>query len=198
MAGPEVPYAFLTEDAERLVDPTTTRLAFLKRQGAHSASREVGLDDHGLRVCPGNGLLSSRVLASFRDDFLARRGWDYSDALERVPDPLAWYTAWLIKAHTGEYVAREPIILSIASPGDRMRHALRQSTVEDLARSYVAVDLLGSSKLADAAPGGATPRYRLVAEHARPGELLTAWWLRLYRQLPSLQRIMARVGAVRR
>lgn len=193
MATPETPYAFLTEDAERLVDPQTAAAASLALDGVRAARADVGLDDRVLRSCPGNGLLAARVLETFRDGFLAPRGWTYADALERVPDPLAWYSAWLQRAHSDEFVAREPIILSMASADDGLRHALRQSTTADLARSYVAVDLLGASTLADAAPGTSLPRYRLVAEHARPGELLTAWWLRLYRRLPSLQRLVARL-----
>ena len=191
LAEPGVPFAFLSEDLETAVDPRGQDSWRSRQEGLRSIQREVGLESPRLLSSRDCAVLSTAVLRSFRDDFLIRRHWSYPDALATVPDALGWYAMWVQKAHPRYFVAREPIVLSMTTDLQYLQESVRQASLVDLSRGYVAVAVRPPHSLHDVAPGMGEARYRVVARHASPSELLRAAWLRVYRQLPSLQRLAA-------
>jgi len=99
----------------------------------------VGLDDPIARTCHGHQIFSSRVLQSFRDDFLIPRGWTYADAVREVPYEFTWYNMWLQKSHAIPIHQIEPLVKVFHNEEQHVASVARGIEVEDLARAYLAV-----------------------------------------------------------
>jgi hypothetical protein len=84
-------------------------------------------------------VFSSVVLRSFRDSFLAPRGWSYLDALAEAPYEFSWYNMWLQKVRVVDIHVREPLVKVFHHEGQHLEYILRGITVDDIARGYVAL-----------------------------------------------------------
>ena len=134
------PYQVLVEDRELKVEPTYYEQYWESRQQSlRRIAHEVGLDDRVILTCHGHQVFSARVLESFREDFLAPRGWTYADALAVAPYEFSWYNLWLQKSGVIPIHAREPWVKVFHHEGNHFEAILRHITVEDLARAYLAV-----------------------------------------------------------
>lgn len=138
MAEQDVPFTVLVEDRELAVEPTYHDRYWLERQAAlRRIQAEVGLDDPLVRTCHGHQVFSARVLRSFKDTFLAARGWEYKDALMVAPYEFTWYNMWLQRDHTIPLHVREPYAKVFHHEGHHLEYILRGITVEDIARGYL-------------------------------------------------------------
>ena len=102
----------------------------------------VLVEDHELKVEPRyyrHQVFSGAVLRSFKEEFLAPRGWAYVDALEASPYEFSWYNMWLQKARTIEIHPREPFVKVFHHEGHHLEYILRGVTTDDIARGYLAV-----------------------------------------------------------
>lgn len=140
MRDETTPYTVLVEDRELKVEPRYWREQWVGREAAlRRIQRAVGIDDPIIRTCHGHQILSSAVLRSFRDDFLAPRGWGYADALAEAPYEYSWYCMWLQKAGTIPIHAIEPLVKVFHNEDQHLEYILRGVTVEDMARGYLGV-----------------------------------------------------------
>jgi hypothetical protein len=138
MAEADVPFTVLVEDRELAVEPTYHDRYWQDRQAAlRRIQDQVGLHDPLVRSCHGHQVFSSTVLRSFKEQFLAPRGWDYKDALAVAPYEFTWYNMWLQKDQTIPIHAREPYAKVFHHEGHHLEYILRGITVEDIARGYL-------------------------------------------------------------
>lgn len=179
LAADEVPYTVVSEEAERRVEGIDPALDDARR----AVLREVGIDDRRLLVSRGLVVVSTAVLRSFAEDFLAIRGWDCARALEICPDEYAWYTAWLRASQVVPFEMHEPMLAALDTPGARSDHAMNSTTAADLARGYLGV--LWPERPLDGdprSPGAA------MAAGLTAGELASATVRRVTRKAPRVQR----------
>jgi len=140
MADDRTPFTVLVEDHELKVEPRYYREHWRPREQAIRRIQElVGLDDPAMRTCHGHQVFSAHVLKSFKNDFLAPRGWTYVDALEASPYEFSWYNMWLQKARTIEIHPREPFVKVFHHAGHHLEYILRGVTTDDIARGYLAI-----------------------------------------------------------
>lgn len=155
MATDSVPYTVLVEDQELAVEPRYYREHWTTRQESiRRIHDEVGVEDAVLRTCHGHQVMSSRVLRSFRDDFLTPRSWTYADALRFEPLEFTWYNMWLQKSHVIPIHAREPLVKVFHHEGQHMEYLLRGIEHDDMARGYLALVVNSNFERTVAARGG--------------------------------------------
>lgn len=140
MATETTPYTFLTEDADLRVEPSYFAQTWENRAASLEKIREeIGYQGRWPLTVHGHAVFSATALRSFRDDFLAPRGWDYADALEISPYEPSWYNAWVLHANPIDVVRREPIVKTFHNSTQHLEYVLRGVTEEDVARGFVAV-----------------------------------------------------------
>lgn len=192
MATDSTPYTVLIEDRDLAVEPRYHREHWTTRQESiRRIHDEVGVEDPVLRTCHGHQIMSSAVLRSFKDEFLAPHGWTYADALRFEPLEFTWYNMWLQKSQAIPMHAREPLVKVFHHEGQHIEYMLRGIELSDVARGYLALvinsnfartlaDGAGSSTSIDAdKPSGLAP-YLSYSEVARLiGSKLTSSWRRV-------------------
>jgi len=137
---PGEPYSVLVQDKELQVEPRYYREHWQGREAAIRRIMDlVGLDDPIVRTCHGHQIFSSRVLDSFRDEFLKPRGWTYADAIREVPYEFSWYNMWLQKSNVIPIHQVEPLVKVFHDEDQHVASLARGVGVEDLARAYLAV-----------------------------------------------------------
>ncbi len=140
MRDADTPYTVLVEDNDLKIEPAYYRDHWVGREASiRRIMAEVGLDDPIMRTCHGHQVFSSVALRSFRDDFLAARGWTYADALALSPYEFSWYAMWLQKARPIPIHAREPLVKVFHNEDQHLAAILTGITDADIARGYLAV-----------------------------------------------------------
>jgi len=135
-----VPYSVLVEDNELKVEPQYFHSYWRSREAAvRLIADEVGLNDPVLRTCHGHQVFSGALLRSFKENFLASRGWSYLDALRVAPYEFTWYNMWLQKSRTIPVHQREPLVKVFHHEAQHLEYILRGITLDDIARGYLAV-----------------------------------------------------------
>lgn len=138
MRDAHTPYTVLVEDNELKVEPRYYREHWVSREQAIRHIQElVGLDDPIMRTCHGHQVMSAAVLASYRDEFLAPRGWGYADALAEAPYEFSWYAMWLQKSRVIPIHQIEPLVKTFHNEDQHLEYILRGITVDDIARGYL-------------------------------------------------------------
>ncbi len=140
MRDESTPYTVLVEDRDLEVEPTYYEQHWVGREAAiRRIMDEVGLDDPVMRTSHGHQVFSAKVLRSFRDEFLAPRGWSYADAVSFSPYEFSWYAMWLQKSQVIPIYQREPLVKVYHDEEQHLASILSGIGPEDLARGYVAV-----------------------------------------------------------
>lgn len=140
LRAPGEPYSVLVEDKELKVEPRYFREHWQGRENAIRRIMDlVGLDDPVIRTCHGHQIFSSLVLASFARDFLAPRGWTYTDAILEVPYEFSWYNMWLQKSQVIPIHAIEPLVKVFHNEEQHLDFVVRGITSTDIARAYLAM-----------------------------------------------------------
>lgn len=189
------PYAFLTEDFELRVEPEYYNYYWVHRERMiRDIQSAVGLAEPRLLTCHQHAVFSAVVLKSLKTEFMEPHGYSYTDLIGISPYEFSWYNMWLQKAQPIPVVMREPIFKTFHSASQHLEHVLRGATVDDLARGYVGVVVNSGFGRTEGVMSLDDPRYRLLGRYAPPGEVLKAAWIRVYRTLPSLQRLVARLS----
>lgn len=140
MVDTTTPYTVLVEDKDLQVEPRYYREHWVGRaeQIRHIADL-LEYSSPVLRTCHGHQVFSSVVLESFLRDFLTPRRWTYRDALAESPYEFSWYNLWLQKTKVIPIHQREPFVKVFHNEDQHIDAIGRGVTVEDLARSYLAV-----------------------------------------------------------
>jgi hypothetical protein len=140
MRDETTPYSVLVQDKDLEVEPRYYREHWRGRaESIRRIMTLVGLDDPIMRTCHGHQVFSSGVLQSFRDVFLAPRGWGYADALRESPYEFSWYNMWLQKARVIPIHAIEPLVKVFHNEDQHLASIVEGVTVDDIARAYIAV-----------------------------------------------------------
>ena len=138
MRDAETPYTVLVEDNDLKIEPRYFREHWVGREESiRRIMAEVGLDDPVMRTSHGHQVFSGVALRSFRDDFLAPRGWTYADALAFSPYEFSWYAMWLQKARPIDIHQREPLVKVFHNEDEHLAAILAGVTEADLARGYL-------------------------------------------------------------
>ena len=134
------PYTVLVEDKELLVEPEYYSQYWKSREDSHRLIAEtLSMSDPIIRTCHGHQTFSRVVLQDFKDNFLTPRGWSYLDALRISPYEFTWYNLWLQSRHQIPIHQREPLVKVFHNESQHMEYVLREVTIEDVARAYLAV-----------------------------------------------------------
>ena len=158
MATDSVPYTVLVEDRDLAVEPRYYREHWTTRQESiRRIHDEVGVEDPILRTCHGHQVMSTTVLQSFKEDFLAPRGWTYVDALRFEPLEFTWYNMWLQRSGVIPIHAREPLVKVFHHEGQHLEYMLRGIALPDVGRGYVAL-VVNSNFARTLADGGELPK----------------------------------------
>lgn len=140
MVDEHTPYTVLVEDNELKVEPRYYREYWQQREIELRQIQDlVGLDSKVVRTCHGHQIFSTKVLRSFKTEFLDARGWSYADALEAAPYEFTWYNMWLQKSQEIEIHQREPLVKVFHNESQHLEYVMRGVTTADIARGYVAL-----------------------------------------------------------
>jgi hypothetical protein len=140
MFDAETPYSVLVQDLELQVEPEYYIQYWISRESElRSIAELVGLDSRVVLTCHGHTVLSSRVLRSFKSDFLQPRDWSYADALEFSPYEFTWYNMWLQKSRVIGIHPREPWIKVFHNQSQHINYLINEVTVQDISRAYIGV-----------------------------------------------------------
>jgi hypothetical protein len=135
-----IPYTFLTEDRDLVVEPDYYQSTWVNRMKSLEKIREaIGYSGPWLFTVHGHAVFSAKVLQSFVTDFLVPRGWDYKDALAVSPYEPTWYNTWLLHTQVIDIFSREPIVKTFHNSQQHLEYQLRGIRKEDAARGFLAV-----------------------------------------------------------
>lgn len=166
MAEPGVPFTFLTEDRELQVEPSYYQETWVNRQKSLEKIKDaVGYQGRWMLTVHGHAVFSSKVLASFKHDFLEPRGWDYRDALALSPYEPTWYNTWLLHSQSIKVIAREPIVKTFHNSIQHLNYVLQGIGEQDLARGYIAVVVNSNYSRGDGLISLTTPPKQLLASY---------------------------------
>ena len=175
MATPDVPYTFMTEDAELRCEPEYFRTTWTPRLTKLEKIREaIGYEGAWLYTVHGHAVFSSVALRSLVQDFLQPRGWDYRDALALCPYEPTWYTTWVLHARPIPVIPREPIFKTFHTPQQHLDYVLRGVTKQDTARGYVGVVVNSNFSRAEGVMPLNLDRHEALASYVSAGTLAKA------------------------
>lgn len=200
MATKDVPYTFMTEDAELRCEPEYFRTTWTPRLAKLEKVREtIGYDGPWLYTVHGHAVFSSIALRSFVQDFLQPRGWDYREALEVCPYEPTWYTTWVLHSRPIPVIPREPIFKTFHNPQQHLDYVLRGVTQDDIARGYVGVVVNSNYSRGEGVMPLSLERYEALASYVPVGTLVKAmgyraWDIAVVKRVPLAR---ARVAAGR-
>lgn len=138
MFDESTPYSFLVEDNELRVDRRYYEQYWESRAEHLEHIRQlVGLDDPRVLTCHNHQVFSTTVLKSLKTDFMEPRSMSYADLLREAPYEFSWYNFWLQKSNVIPVIIREPAVKMLHHEGQHLEYALRQLTLDDVARGYV-------------------------------------------------------------
>ena len=136
----QVPYTFLTEDRDLIVEPEYFHSTWVPRLTSLEKIREaIGYTGPWLFTVHGHAIFSGKVLESFVTDFLGPRGWDYRDALAISPFEPTWYNTWLLHTHVIPIYPREPLVKTFHNAGQHLDYRLRKISKTQAAQGYLAI-----------------------------------------------------------
>ena len=140
MSSSDVPYTVLLEDRDLQMDPDYFATHWQGRARAlRQIQQEVGLEDSRLLTCHGHQVLSSTVLRSLKETFLAPRGWTYAEMLANGPYEFSWYNFWLQKSRVIPIEIREPYFKVVHSEQQHEEMMIRGIGLRDVARGYLGI-----------------------------------------------------------
>ena len=166
------PYTVLVEDNELKVEPRYYREHWRGRAASIRRIMDlVGLEDPIMRTSHGHQVFSADVLRSWRDDFLASRGWTYADALSEAPYEFSWYAMWLQRSRVIPIHQREPLVKVFHSEDQHLEYILRGVTEADMARGYLAVVVNSNYSRSLGVVDAEAPRAESLAAYLSYGEV---------------------------
>ncbi len=175
MFDAQTPFSVLVQDLELAVEPAYYSQYWQSREKEieHIATL-LDLDTRVILTCHGHQVFSAKVLASFVNDFLTPRGWDYRDALAQAPYEFTWYNLWLQKTKVHVIHPREPWVKVFHHEGQYLEYVSRGVSVTDLARGYLAVVINSSfaRELPQTPSAHGTTKSEALAQHLSYTEVM--------------------------
>lgn len=181
MATADVPYTFMSEDAELRCEPDYHRTTWTPRLAKLEKVREaMRYQGPWLYTVHGHAVFSSVALESFVRDFLEPQDWDYRDALAICPYEPTWYTTWVLHARPIPLYPREPIFKTFHNSGQHLDYVLRGVTTADIARGYVGVVVNSNYSRGEGIVPVTLELYEALASYVPVSTLLRAMWYRAW------------------
>lgn len=190
MASEDIPFTFVTEDAELRVDPTyeqaygSTRDAYLIRLREH-----LGLPLRPYKTCHGQAVLSSLVCNELTSH-LRGEGMTWADALEICPYEFSWYNFWLERSETIPRIVREPIFKTVHMEHQHLELAIKGIGEDDLARGYVGVLVNSGFSRQHGHLGLDEPLSHTLGRYVTERDLMRGASERVLRRLPRVRRLL--------
>lgn len=140
MFNDNIPYSILFEDNELKVEPEYYKSYWVPREEKiRQIQKELELVDRRMLTCHGMTVLSSKVLASFKKDFLEPRNISYIDILQISPYEFSWYNMWLQKTETIPLKIREPLFKVFHHENHLKDYKRRGTTIDDISRGFIGI-----------------------------------------------------------
>ena len=184
MADASTPYTLLTEDADLQVERDYYSHTWITRAKSLERIREaIGYEGIWPLTVHGHAIFSSTVLASFRNEFLAPRGWTYADALQVSPYEPSWYNAWLLHRKPIEIIRRDPLVKTFHTPTQHLEYALRGVTEQDVSRGFLAVVVNSNFSRGEGVVPLVESPTQALASYVQAGDLIRAAAHRVQRKI---------------
>ena len=184
MADASTPYTLLTEDADLQVERDYFTDTWVTRAESLDRIREaIGYEGLWPLTVHGHAIFASRVLSSFRDEFLTPRGWAYVDALKVSPYEPSWYNAWLLHRKPIEIIRRDPLVKTFHTPTQHLEYVLRGVTEQDVSRGFLAVVVNSNFSRGEGVVPLIESPTQALASYVQASDLLRAAAYRVHRKL---------------
>jgi hypothetical protein len=142
MYDERTPYSILIEDNELKVEPEYYNSYWVPREEKIRLIQElVGLNDRRMLTCHGMAVLSCKVLASFKTEFMISKNLSYVDILNLSPYEFSWYNMWLQKSKVIPIEIREPLFKMFHHENHLKDYVRRFVTLEDIARGFIGINI---------------------------------------------------------
>lgn len=174
MAEDGYPYSVLHQDKELLAEPRYFHDQWQSREAAVTAiAQEVGFTGPWpAPTCHANTVFNADVLASFKRNLLAPRGWSYESALRVAPYEFSWYNLWLQVCDAIPVRPCEPWVRMFHHEDQHLAFLSSGASMDDLRRAYLGVSIQSNFSRhldlpeADSSKAGILARYLSYEELA--------------------------------
>ena len=184
MADASTPFTLVTEDADLQVERDYYSHTWITRAKSLDRIREaIGYEGIWPLTVHGHAIFSSTVLASFRNEFLAPRGWTYVDALKLSPYEPSWYNAWLLHHKPIEIIRRDPLVKTFHTPTQHLEYVLRGVTEQDVSRGFLAVVVNSNFSRGEGVVPLIESPTQALASYVRASDLIRAAAYRVQRKI---------------
>ena len=134
------PFSILFEDNELKVEPEYYKSYWVPREEKIRKIQElVGLTDKRMLTCHSMAIFSSKVLASFKSDFMDAKNLSYVDVIKLSPYEFSWYNMWLQKSKVIPIEIREPLFKVFHHENQLKDYLRKLVTIQDIARGYIGI-----------------------------------------------------------
>ena len=142
MFNETTPYTIISEDNELKVDPEYYYSHWIEREKLISDIKVfIDFEDSRMLTCHSFAIFSSKVLRSFKENFLLERGLNYIDIMKISPYEFSWYNMWLQKSKDIEIQIKEPLIKFFHQKSQHLEYINRGITLNDLARGFIGYNI---------------------------------------------------------
>jgi len=141
MFNEDTPYTVLIQDKDLAIEPEYQGMWDSRLERLEYIKKRLGVKDRLLKTCHGFGILSSKVLRSFEENYLKANNLSYSDILKESAFEISWYNFWLQKTKIIEIIPIEPLFKTFHYRGQYQNYRQRLITEKDIARSYIGICL---------------------------------------------------------
>lgn len=144
MADRDTPFTILIMDKDLAIEKHYHSFWLCRQEFIASIYKTIGLEDCRYRTCHGMQVLNATVLASLKNDFMAKNKYSYVDLIAIAPFEFTWYNAWFQKCGLVREVAVEPFFKTFHMRIEYTLSRLRGLDLDDYAYSYVGIILNGN------------------------------------------------------
>jgi hypothetical protein len=142
MYNDQTPYSILSEDNELKVDPEYYRKHWVGREILiREIQNEMDYKDSRMLTCHSFAIFSSKVLSSFKKNFLDKKNLNYIDIIRISPYEFSWYNTWLLKNRDIEIQFKEPLIKFFHQKTQHLEYLNKGVKIEDIARGFIGYNI---------------------------------------------------------
>ena len=135
-----VPFLVVSQGLDQITDPFYFSRYWAGREASMAlVSEQIGFDNFPGRAAFCSQILNSRILRSFKEDFLRPKGIDYAHLMKTANYEFFWYTIWALKQQKISLRVREELVKIVHHQGEHLRLADQGTRKHDLSRGYLGV-----------------------------------------------------------
>lgn len=140
MYDEDTPYTVLIQDNDLKSDTYYNKLYWNGRM-KWLVKIEDALDYHPYKLltCHGFQIFSSKVLKSFKRDYLEANGYTYRDIINIAPYEFTWYNLWIQKSEVIPIKICEPNFKTFHLKQHHIHDVLRGMKIEDWSKGYLGI-----------------------------------------------------------